>query len=212
MGVFSGLGRVWKRDTPSASDRPQPTGLLEIKPDLGPESDAVKQEVLAELRRNYGEVLALVRKVDEHLDQQEQRSRELMVLAEQSTQALAGVPEILEHTQGLADAGRSFEQTVAAHHELASESADRQTASIEAHTLALSQFGRTVQESLGGMSDATRTLGDQMIRSRETDRQRERMLEDLVRQSQRHQMALVVGGITLAAAMVLAVLLVVVLG
>lgn len=212
MGVLRGLGRVWKKDNNSAVDRPIPSGMLEIKPDVRPESAAVREDVLAELRQNYGEVLSLVRKVDEHLDLQEQRARELMSLAERSTEALAALPLIQSHTAELSATSQSFTEAVSSHQGLMSESAARQSDAIESHTLSLSQFGRTVQESLGGMSDATGHLGDAIARMRETDRQRELELQQLIERTQKNQLAVVIGGVALVAAMVLAILLIALLG
>jgi len=208
MGVLRGLGRVWKRDSRDAAERPMPSGMLEIKPDARPESAAVREEVLAELRKNYGEVLSLVRKVDEHLDLQEQRARELMSLAERSTEALTALPLIQAHTEGLSATSQSFTEAVTRHQGLMNESAARQSDAIEAHTLSLSHFGRTVQESLGGMSDATGYLGDAIAKMRDTDRQRELELTQLVERTQKNQLAVVVGGVVLIAGTVLAVILV----
>ncbi|MFT5424003.1 MAG: hypothetical protein ACI89L_001795 [Phycisphaerales bacterium] len=208
MGVLRGLGRVWKRDNSEAAERPVPAGMLEIKPDQRPESAAIREEVLAELRQNYGEVLSLVRKMDEHLDLQEQRTRELMSLAERSTEALGSLSQIQEHTEGLSATSKSFTDAVCQHQGLMNESAARQNEAIENHTLSLSQFGRTVQESLGGMSDATGHLGDAIAQMRQTDRQREIELTQLVERTQKNQLAVVVGGVVLIAGTVLAVLLI----
>lgn len=221
MGVLNGLGRVWKRGTTRATGGPEasgqqaladapgePNAILEIKPEDRPEVQAMRREIVEELRRNYGEVLGLVRKVDEHLDRQEQRGHELMALAERSERALEALPHIAEHTGEVSETSKAFAEAVGEHQLAMNDSVERQSGAIEAHSLALSEFGRTVRESLGGMSDSTRELGDAILRMRETDRQRERELAELVERTQRHQLAMVVGGVVLVAATVLTVILV----
>ena len=221
MGVLNGLGRVWKRGSQRPASGPdamstgsvsteagEPNAILEIKPDDRPEVQAMRREIVEELRRNYGEVLGLVRKLDEHLDRQESRGHELMAMAERSERALEALPRIAEHTGEVSETSKAFAEAVGEHQLAMNDSVERQAGAIESHTLALSEFGRSVRESLGGMSDSTRELGDAILRMRETDRQRERELTDLVERTQRNQLAIVVGGVALVAATVLAVILI----
>jgi len=65
------------------------TGEAEIAP--MPKS---KQELLAELRKNYSEAVSLIRKMDEHLDRQEPRSQRLVDLAERMPHGLDSLEQI----------------------------------------------------------------------------------------------------------------------
>ncbi|MGP1308727.1 MAG: hypothetical protein ACTS27_00830 [Phycisphaerales bacterium] len=53
-----------------------------------------KGEMLAELQRNYAEVMELIRKVSNHLDEQADRSERLMEIAERIPEALDTLPEL----------------------------------------------------------------------------------------------------------------------
>lgn len=67
---------------------PEPAPLVETK---APRS---RQELIAELQKNYKEVLGIVRKVDAHLDEQGQRSQRLGEIAERfpaAAEDLAGL-------------------------------------------------------------------------------------------------------------------------
>ncbi|QKK09825.1 MAG: hypothetical protein HND58_17805 [Planctomycetota bacterium] len=64
--------------------------LPEIKP---PRS---RQELIAELQRNYQEVLGIVRKVDSHLDEQGQRSGRMAEIAERFPQAADDLSHLRE--------------------------------------------------------------------------------------------------------------------
>lgn len=56
-----------------------------------------KQELLAELRRNYAEAVHLIRKVDSHLDEQGHRSQRLVELGERT-------PEAIDHLEAIRNA------------------------------------------------------------------------------------------------------------
>ncbi len=82
-------------DEPAAFHAPAggSNGIANADADRAPRS---KQELLAELQKNYQEVLHLVRKVDGHLDDQSKRSARLLQLAEQmpaSVQSLTAIRE-----------------------------------------------------------------------------------------------------------------------
>ncbi|MEO1130385.1 MAG: hypothetical protein AAFX05_11865 [Planctomycetota bacterium] len=125
---------------PAVRQEPQPTPtppaaevtppLTEPKPQPAPVPPAVavatppaksKQQVVEELQRNYREVVGLVRKVDAHLDRDEQRAQELMAIAHRFDEALpmvASLPETMrtelrslrdEVTQAIRDASSADE-------------------------------------------------------------------------------------------------------
>jgi hypothetical protein len=80
-----------------ALETASPTGAL------GP-APRNRQELLNELRKNYTEVLGLVRKVDGHLDEQSHRSERLLELAESSARDMSHLPELVEQNRRVADA------------------------------------------------------------------------------------------------------------
>jgi hypothetical protein len=67
-------------------------------------SKKAKQEMLAELQKNYKEVLELVRRVQSHLDTQEERSARLMEIVERIPEALDEIPERRAQTERLIQA------------------------------------------------------------------------------------------------------------
>lgn len=53
-----------------------------------------KQELIAELKQHYAEVIDLVRRVNTHLDEQQERAARLIAIAERMDRAVAVLPEI----------------------------------------------------------------------------------------------------------------------
>ncbi len=78
-----------------------------------PSAPKNKQELLAELRRNYAEAVHLIRKVDSHLDAQARRSDRMLDLAERAPEGVehlgairAAQGELAELTRSIRDAAR----------------------------------------------------------------------------------------------------------
>jgi hypothetical protein len=175
-----------------------------------------RQELINELRKNYTEVLGLVRKVDAHLDEQSTRGERLLELAERSTRHAEILPEIAEQNRRIADAlvdlvelTRDLRTRQDASSERLNktalqqlESAQRQTAAMQAMQASLHRVGeaeaettRTMQglgETLTTLSGSTRDLGDTISAMRETDAEREVELARLVSNSQKWLVAAVV--------------------
>lgn len=175
-----------------------------------------RQEMVEELRKNYAEVLGIVRKVDDHLDQQSQRSERLLELAERSARHMEVLPDLAEQNRRVADALADLVEltrdmrtrhdaaadrlTRTAHQQL--ESAQRQTAAMQSMQAALHRSGeaeaemaRTISgfnETLGDMAGSTRDLGSTIAAMRETDAEREAELSRLVSISQKWLVAAVV--------------------
>lgn len=203
-------------------------GLVEVR---GPAAGATprnRQELVNELRKNYTEVLGLVRKVDGHLDEQSIRSQRLLDLAESSARHLESLPEIAEQNRRVADALNDLielTRDARTRSELATErltktavqqleSAQRQTAALQSMQASLHRSGEaedrmaaSISEfntTLSDMSASTRDLGDTIASMRETDAEREAELARLVASSQRWLVAAVIAcGVLLVGALAL---------
>jgi methyl-accepting chemotaxis protein len=175
-----------------------------------------RQELIKELQKNYTEVLGLVRKVDDHLDTQSQRSERLLELAERSARNMDAIPELVEQNRRVADAlGDLIELTRDARTRNDAavdrlnktaieqlEAGQRQTAALQSMQSAIHRSGEAEAEmarSIGGfnetltdMSASTRDLGDTISQLRETDAEREAELAKLVSSGQKWLVAAVV--------------------
>jgi methyl-accepting chemotaxis protein len=165
-----------------------------------------KGEMLNQLRKNYDEVLGIVRKVDDHLDEQARRSERMLEIAERTAkhleslgatnqQTAEAVTQLVEVTkQGNADAQSQTDRLAkTAAQQLEAQQQQTSTlhqvqASIHKSTeidreLADSIHGFT--DTIGGVKKATTDLGESITAMRETDAERERELATLVARSQR---------------------------
>lgn len=206
----SGLGS----DNSEHPAEPVPA-VVETTRSLGPVPKN-RQELLNELRKNYSEVLGLVRKVDGHLDEQSHRSDRLLELAESSARNMECLPDLVEQNRRVADAlGDLIELTRDARTRQDSaadrltrtavqqlESAQRQTAALQTMQAAMHRAGEADEkmagsiagfnDTLGAMSSSTRDLGQTIASMRETDAEREAELARLVASSQKWLVAAVV--------------------
>ncbi|USN99565.1 MAG: hypothetical protein H6810_02540 [Phycisphaeraceae bacterium] len=175
-----------------------------------------RQELLTELRKNYTEVLGLVRKVDTHLDEQSRRSERLLELAEQSARRMDVLPELAEQNRRVADALTDLvdlTRDARTRNDLAMdrltknavqqlETAQRQTSALQNVQAALHRSSEASAEmaqsmsgfgeTLGEMAGSTRDLGATIAAMRETDAEREAELAKLVANSQKWLVAAVV--------------------
>lgn len=83
-----------------------------------------KQELLAELRRNYAEAVNLIRKIDGHLDDQARRSQRVVELAER-------LPEAIEHLSALRHGQSEIGEGIRAMRDALREGQIRQDAGME---------------------------------------------------------------------------------
>lgn len=204
-------------------------GSIEPRRPVGP-APKNRQELLNELRKNYTEVLGLVRKVDGHLDEQSHRSERLLELAESSARDMSHLPELVEQNRRVADAlgdlieltrdartrqdAAADRMTKTAVQQL--ESAQRQTAALQTMQAAMHRAGEADEkmadsisgfnDTLGAMSSSTRDLGDTIASMRETDAEREAELARLVANSQKWLVAAVIACGLLAVGALFAVL------
>jgi hypothetical protein len=82
-----------------------PTPGQESRPEARPPKS--RQELIAELQRNYQEVLGIVRKVDTHLDEQGRRGHRLAEIAERFPQAAEDLANIRQGHDEVHEALRS---------------------------------------------------------------------------------------------------------
>ena len=164
--------------------RPNPAAPVVVR---GGESDDAdikaprnKQELFEELQKNYREVVSLIRKVDNHLDEQHRRSARVAEIAERldglsgSIQQAGMVPEriddlkdtiqnALETTEkGTAERTERVRVAVEQVGEALVASSDQQ--SKLTHTMA--EFRQTIgdlSDATGQSSDAMRTLMDSVV-------------------------------------------------
>ncbi len=180
-----------------------------------------RNEAMAELQRNYNEVITLVRKVDSHLDKADMRSQRLVDLAERTAASLEALPALRDQQSELNETvGRLLEAT--------RESQTRHEATLQRQTAAFEDMHRMVEHaehgqerlsgaldqfsgSMGTMGDATGRLGDALASLRQTDLDREAELARMVARSNRVMMACM-GGVALMVIVTLVVVAMVVTG
>ncbi len=175
-----------------ATSTPSHGTILIDSPDSGPEVAEIKpigvvvprnkQELMEELRKNYADVIELVRKVNTHLDdqgarltEQESRGRELVEIARQIPALLATLPKLAEQNVQLlglverlanesAIGNESLRTAIADQTRATGESAAAVTASISS----AAQDQRRAGEALGAtinsaITSSTAALTDQLV-------------------------------------------------
>lgn len=85
-------------------------------------SRKAKQELVTELQKNYKEVLELVRRVQSHLDLQEERSTRLMEIVERLPEVLDGEPERRAQTERLIQAVERVSEVGKTNHDVSQQS------------------------------------------------------------------------------------------
>jgi len=214
MSVFTRLGRVLgtprhKRTTRSEIANGTDTGgALVIEP-----KTRSRQELVADLERNYADAVELMRKVDAHLDVQDRQSRELMAVAERVEPAIAALPQIRVQHEALADAVEALRETTARTGERSAEQRQVQIEALERVVQTLEQSAeheRRVGEVLGELRDsvdgAATDLGRVLKAMQERDSRRDERLAELIGNNTKWMVTLVsVCGVGLTVAIVLAI-------
>ncbi|MEM7754256.1 MAG: hypothetical protein AAF297_01320 [Planctomycetota bacterium] len=174
-----------------------------------------KQEMLNQLRKNYDEVLGIVRKVDQHLDEQAQRSERMLEIAERTAQhlekldKLGHLEELSERQRDTVEAVTNLVEITKAGNEDSAKNATQlmraaadqleqqreQTSTLRGVKTAVDRAGERDQEmadsikgftdTIGGVETATSELGTAITAMRENDAERERELAQIVARSQR---------------------------
>ncbi len=208
MGVIKGLARMLgggRQDRAGArpvaidisQSADQPPGQ---PPDRGPDPSTLSPrkmtgETIAELQRNYQEVLAVVRKVDEHLDRQERRSERLVELADKTSVSLDAMPVIRNQGAELNEAVRALAEATRRHQAHQDATLARQNEAfddVRSIALRAAQSGDRMTESLDGFRDAISNLGhsttqltNTLADLRRSDMDRERALARTLERSNR---------------------------
>lgn len=172
-----------------------------------------KQEVIAELRKSYDEVLGLVRKVDQHLDRAEERAKKLMQLADDTSRRLEVLPELNEQQKILVKQNEELRSQNAmmtrAINGLAAagkQSHERTERSLKQHANAMVELKGTIGGGVGRMTDATDKLSTALTEMRAADAKREERLAEMIGRSQRAMLVAVGVCGVLAAGMIIAVI------
>ncbi len=150
--------------------------LPEVKP---PRS---RQELIAELQRNYQEVLGIVRKVDTHLDEQGQRAERMAEIAERFPAAADDLAHLRERQDSVHEALEAValslrerdESIAAGQHATNDKLEDIRGLMAESSESERQLIGSLVEfrDMMGGMSAATERLAEAVgrIESREAER------------------------------------------
>lgn len=158
-----------------------------------------RQELVNELKKNYSEVLEIVRKVDGHLDETTRRSDEMIQIARDSAEQNRRIAEAMTQLVEMTRSGQEQNGVISdrlsktALQQL--EATQQQTSAIGKMQSAIHQSGEADRElaqsvsaftgELGGVSAATNNLGEAITAMRENDAEREKELATLVASSQR---------------------------
>jgi DNA-binding ferritin-like protein len=90
-----------------------------------PPAPKSKGEMIAELQKNYAEVMELIRKVSNHLDEQAGRSERLMEIAERIPEALDALPELRSQNERIIVALRDAAEEARSRDEQSAQTLDR---------------------------------------------------------------------------------------
>jgi len=186
-----------------------PDGVIEHR--TPPKS---KQELLAEIQRNYQEVLELVRKVDTHLDESGERSLRLIELADRVPEGMASIVELKKQNEVVTHAIERVTEVVTATEGHASATVeelrgiavrfDEASRRGEALAGALGEF-REILTEVAGSGARLNTVMENIQRDASS---REERLVSLIEREQRWMIfALSLCGISVAVAIVIAVLI-----
>ncbi len=154
-----------------------------------------KQELMAELQRNYTEMVSLIRKVDQHLDAQDSRSKRMLEIAERMPEALDALPALREQTGELTAAVNRLTDVTASGHARADEHLERQTQTLsEVRDLAarsgeieqqVSEMLSSFDDTLENVSGSTDRLGVVLQKMQERDEHRDTQLAQAISQNQK---------------------------
>jgi len=169
-----------------------------------------KQELITEIQKNYKEVLELVRRVQTHLDEQEDRSARLMEIMERLPDALDRIPEHREQTERLITAVETLGETTGANRDISQQSLRELVKANEQ----LAQTARAENELVTTMSDfkdAAQGIADQNDRTASAVRhladsstKRDQRLEEAIADGRKW---LIVGVVATASAAAIALIL-----
>jgi len=149
-----------REDTlPSDSSSPPANVSIETKP--------TRRQSVSELQRGYDEVLGVVRRIGEHLDEQRERSERIVELLDRLPQALDVMPEIsrqnirlLESITEYLEESRRREESINATLMRLGESADNQTEIVGLVQQQLNTGNDSARQMSAALTDFRASLGE----------------------------------------------------
>ncbi len=177
-----------------------------------------KQQLLDQLRDNYEEVLRVVRKVDGTLDQQHRRGERMLEIAEHTVHGR--LPELREETRKVGDAIDRLATGIGRGQDRLEKGVADQIAAIERVQGLLTQLveaDRSLGDSLvefrrtaAGMAGATERLGSALAGIQDRAMRRDDQIAEILDRSQKTLVTvMVLGVVSVAAAITMVVLAVV---
>jgi len=196
-------------------------GVAVLAPDEEPEVDAReasddrpslpsprnKQELIAELQKNYAEVLELVRKVNAHLDRQEDRSARLMAIVDRLPNAIDSLDDLRGQNDRLLAAVERSAEVNERNAARVGDAVERQSSSMTAIGESLEKSRQTelqlvqtmaeFRSSVGDMAGAGDRVGKALETLHASDQKRQESLLQLVDDSRRWTMGALIacGGV-----------------
>jgi hypothetical protein len=207
-----------RSDDPSINEKVGSSNEIELRltpaePPPSPPPPAqvrTKQDLIGELKRNYDEAIALVRKLDARVDQQEDRSARLMEIAERLPSALEAIPDLRQQSLRSSvalDELVTFARNNQSRTEEAASSLEEIRDRISVSREAQLELVRTVvsfRDTLSVMVRTSERVGNTLAELRDESAARERKLAELVASSQKWTMAAAIacGVVALAATVI----------
>jgi DNA-binding ferritin-like protein len=170
-----------------------------------------KSEMLAELQKNYSEVMELIRKVSNHLDEQNDRSIRLMEIAERIPEALDTLPELRDQNTEIIAALKNAADDTRARDERAAQSLDlladrleegRESDRVLVGTMA--EFRGTLRE----MADTSEKTGVTLSDMNQRNMAREQELHNILQLTRRWITIATVVGVVLVMVATAAVIMI----
>ena len=186
-----------------------PDGVLE--PRTPPKS---KQELLAEIQRNYQEVLELVRKVDTHLDESSGRSQQLIELADRVPEGMASLVELKKQNEVVTHAIERVTEVVTSTDGHASAAVE-ELRGIAIRFDEASRRGETLAGAVGEFREILTEVATSGVRlntvmetiQREASSREERLVSLIEREQRWMIFAMSLCGVSVAVAAVIAILI-----
>lgn len=142
-----------------------------------------KNEIIADLQKNYAEVMELIRKVSNHLDRESERSERLMEIAEKIPAALETLPELRAQNEEVIIALRQAAAETAKRDEAAAQTlellGDRMDEARESDRQlvgTMAEFRGTLRE----MADSSEKTGETLAVMNERNVAREQELQNIL--------------------------------
>lgn len=190
-------------------DLPEPRrSLTPIAPQaIAPKS---KNEIIADLQKNYTEVMELIRKVSTHLDRESERSERLMEIAERIPAALDTLPELRAQNEEMLRALREAASDASRRDQAASQTLERLGDRMDEARESDQQLVGTMAEfrgTLREMADSSEKTGQTLSVMNERNAAREQELHNILQLTRRWITIATIVGVVLVMVATAAVLM-----